>query len=194
MPFGLWKSKWELLLEEMNRRDTKWRDERAEVEEKRSEERAKAEAKWREERAATEERQSEERAMAEAARREERVAAEEKRNEERAAADAEWREYCTRKEAEFTETMRKSDARWDEFIVRSEERHAELLDRLAKNHNETMAGIKIAIEELRALRREVHEGTDAINALTEAVLKLIDRFDEWEGRPPGSGRMGPRSA
>jgi hypothetical protein len=138
MPFGLWKSRWELLLEEMNRRDSTWR-------------------------------------------------------EERAVADADWHDYCTRKEAEFAETMRKSDERWDEFILRSEERHAELLDRLDKNHRETLAGLKIAIDELRALRREVRETTDAVEALTEAVLRLIDRFDEYEGRPPGSGRMGPRS-
>jgi hypothetical protein len=63
-----------------------------------------------------------------------------------------------------------------------------------QNQRETMAAFKIVIDELRAIRRDVNDLTDAVNANTEAVLKLIDRFDQWEGRPPGSGRMGPRSA
>lgn len=48
-------------------------------------------------------------------------------------------------------------------------------------------------DELRALRGEAHDLIDAVNTGTEAILKLIDRFDESEGRPPGPGRMGPRS-
>ncbi|OJU81529.1 MAG: hypothetical protein BGO11_17095 [Solirubrobacterales bacterium 70-9] len=144
-----------------------------------------AESVWREERAAAEERRSEERAVAESAWREERAAAEESRNEERAAADAEWREYCTRKEAEFSERTRITEARWSEFIERSDERHAELMDRLDKSQREAAAGLKIAIDELRATRGDVRDGTDSIEAMAEGVLKLIDRFDEWEGRPPG---------
>jgi len=34
MPLGLWKSKWELLREDMARRDADWREERAGAEEK----------------------------------------------------------------------------------------------------------------------------------------------------------------
>jgi hypothetical protein len=66
--------------------------------------------------------------------------------------------------------------------------------RIDENQRETMAAFKIVIEELRGIRRELNDLTDAVNANTEAVLKLIDRFDHFEGRPPGSGRMGPRSA
>lgn len=69
------------------------------------------------------------------------------------------------------------------------ERHRETMTVLAEQHRETMAALTANTEELIALRKEVTlmriELTDAINANTEAILKLIDRFDEWEGRPPG---------
>ena len=124
MPFGLWKSKWEIYREEMDRRHAEWQ-----------------------------------------------------KDQDR--RDAEWRTYCA-----------KSDEQWAEW----RERHDELIARIDKNQQETMAAFEIVIKELRGLRREVHDLTDAVNANTEAILKLIDRFDECEGRPPGSGRMGPRSA
>ncbi len=66
--------------------------------------------------------------------------------------------------------------------------------RTDESHRETMAALNIAIDEPRAIRRDLNDLTDAVDASTEAVLRLIDRFDRWEGRPPGSGRMGPRSA
>jgi hypothetical protein len=40
-------------------------------------------------------------------------------------------------------------------------------------------------EQVIAMREEMHELKDAINAQTEAIMKLVDRFDEFEGRPPG---------
>ena len=87
----------------------------------------------------------------------------------------------------YREEMDRRHAEWREG-------HDELMARIDENQRETMAAFKIAIDELRALRREVRDLTDAVNANTEAILKLIDRFDQREGRPPGSGRMGPRSA
>jgi hypothetical protein len=44
MPLGLWKSKWEILREDMARRDADWREERAGAEEKWNEERVVAES------------------------------------------------------------------------------------------------------------------------------------------------------
>jgi chromosome segregation ATPase len=112
------------------------------------------------------------------------------RQKETDRRDAEWRTYCAKSDeqwAEWRAERAKADAEWRES-------HAELLNRMDENQRETMAAFKIVIEELRGLRREVHDLIDAVDANTEAILKLIDRFDEWEGRPPGSGRLGPRSA
>jgi hypothetical protein len=122
--------------------------------------------------------------------------------------DAKWREDGVRREAEWREDRARRDAEWSEWKEETrrlnaewrEERaawlksHEELRAQIDENHRETMAAFKIVIDELRALRREVRDLTDAVNANTEAILKLIDRFDEWEARPPGSGQMGPRSA
>jgi chromosome segregation ATPase len=117
--------------------------------------------------------------------------------EENDRRHAEWREQMDRRDKEWAESKAeraeaeaeraKADAEW-------RKRHDELLARIDKNQQESMAAFKIAIDELRAVRREVHDLVDAVNANTEAILKLSDRFDEWEGRPPGSGRVGPRSA
>jgi chromosome segregation ATPase len=110
--------------------------------------------------------------------------------EEMARRDAEWREEMDRRHAEWQQE--RADAQAER--VKAEKRHEELIARLDKNQEETMAAFNLVVDELRGLRREVRDVTDAVNANTEAILKLIDRFDQWEGRPPGSGRMGPRSA
>jgi len=174
MPLGLWKSKWEIHREEMARRDAEWREWRTRSDEQRAEWRKEADrrdaesgAYW----AKADEQRAEWRA--------ERAEA----KAERAKSDEQWAEWRAEAKAERA----KADAEW-------RERHDELMARLEENHRETMAAFKIAIDELRAVRSEVHDLIDAVKANTEAILKLIDRFDEYEGRPPGSGRMGPRSA
>lgn len=108
-----------------------------------------------------------------------------------------YREENDRRHAEWVEwrdEMKRRDDEWREERAEWRKSHDELKAQIDENHRETMAAFKIAIDELRALRREVRDLTDAVNANTEAILRLIDRFDEWEARPPGSGRMGPRSA
>jgi hypothetical protein len=135
MPLGLWKSKWEIHREEMDRRHAEWR-------------------------------------------------------EGMDRRDAEWRQNMDRRHAEWRQERADAEAE----RAKADKRHDELIARIDKNQQETMAAFKIVIEELKGIRRELNDLTDAVNANTEAVLKLIDRFDEWEGRPPGSGRMGPRSA
>lgn len=160
MPLGLWKSKWEIYREEMDRRHAEWQQDQDRRDAEWRAYCAKSDEQWAEWRA--------DRAKAEADRADAaaRVIEEHAKAEaERAKADAEWRE-----------------------------RHDELLARMDENRREARAAFKIVVEELRSMRRGVHDLIDAVNANTEAILKLIDRFDEWEGRPPGSGRMGPRSA
>lgn len=110
-----------------------------------------------------------------------------------------YREENDRRHAEWREEMDRRDAEWAgwkaerakvEDETRAEraewrEKHDELMARIDENHRESMAAFKIVIDELRAIRRELNDLTDAVNANTEAILKLIDRFDQWEGRPPG---------
>ena len=92
-----------------------------------------------------------------------------------------YREENDRRHAEWREQMDRRDADWRAYCAKSDERH----DQLMANHQETVAAFKIVIEELRGIRRELNDLTDAVAANTEAILRLIDRFDQWEGRPPG---------
>jgi hypothetical protein len=163
MPLGLWKTKWEIHREEMDRRHAEWQKDQDRRDAEWRTYCAKSDEQWAEWRA--------ERAKAEA----ERTKAE----AQRAKAEAQ--------RAKVEAERAKADAEW-------RERHDELIARMDENRREARAAFKIVVEELRAMRRDVRDLTDAVNANTEAILKLIDRFDEWEGRPPGSGRMGPRSA
>jgi hypothetical protein len=110
--------------------------------------------------------------------------------EENDRRHAEWREQMGRRDAEWRQE--RADAQTER--ARADKRHDELIARLDKNQQERTAAFKIVVVELRGIRRELNDLIDAVNANTEAILKLIDRFDQGEGRPPGSGRMGPRSA
>jgi hypothetical protein len=98
---------------------------------------------------------------------------------------AEWREERGRSEERFREERARSEQWWTEFREESRAQHAELLARLDRNERNIVAMLQTMIDELRAVRREVREATDAVSAGTEAIFKLIDRFDEFEGRPPG---------
>lgn len=104
------------------------------------------------------------------------------------------REEMDRREAERRAETERREAKWSEERAESSRRHDEVMAQLKENDRNLTAMLKMVTDELIALRREVHELTDAVHAQTEAILRLIDRFDEFEGRPPGSGRMGPRSA
>lgn len=112
MPLGLWKSKWEIHREDMERH-----------------------------------RQDMERYREEAERR-----------------HAEYREERARVDAEFADMRRRSD---------------ELRDECRKD---IKAALEIVGDQLLAMRKELHENTDAVRAQTEAILKLVDRFEAWEGR------------
>ena len=39
-------------------------------------------------------------------------------------------------------------------------------------------------DEIIAMRGEIHELKDAVDAQTAAILKLVDRFEDPQGRPP----------
>lgn len=82
----------------------------------------------------------------------------------------------------YREENDRRHAEWKVERAESRERHEELMARLDRQHR----GV---IEELIAVRKELTltriKLTDAVNANTKAILRLIDRFDQWEGRPPG---------
>jgi hypothetical protein len=144
MPLGLWKSKWEIHREGMERRDVEWSDEMA--------------------------------------RRDKQWHAEMKRRDE------EWHAEMRRRDTEWRQERARSDERWDRQLAETRRFNGELLDRLDarldENERKIEAALKLLGDEMIAMRREVHENTNAVKAQTEAILRLVDRFEEWDGRPP----------
>ncbi len=64
----------------------------------------------------------------------------------------------------YREENDRRHAEWQVERAEWRERHEELMARIDANLREVMAALK---------------------ANTEAILRLIDRFDQWEGRTPG---------
>jgi hypothetical protein len=44
--------------------------------------------------------------------------------------------------------------------------------------------LQLMSDEIVAMRGEIHELKDAVNAQTEAIMRLVDRFEDTGGRPP----------
>jgi recombinational DNA repair ATPase RecF len=99
------------------------------------------------------------------------------------------RELMIAMDSNHRETMVTLKQQHAETMATLKDQHAETMATLKDQHAETMGALTVVTEELIAMRKELTltriDLTDAINANTEAVLKLIDRFDRWEGRPPG---------
>ena len=114
MPLGLWKSKWEIHREDMERSRKEMR-------------------------------------------------------EDRSRSDERW--------TELREETRDLRADYDREIVETRLFNRELLIRLEKSY----AGLG---EQLKFLHNQVHENTAAVKAQTEAILRLVDRFEGTDGRPP----------
>jgi chromosome segregation ATPase len=140
MPLGLWKSKWEIHREDMDRY-----------------------------------REDVERHRGETARR-----------------DVEYREATARRDAECREDRARSESEWRDLRQRSDELRGdynreleetrrfnrELLIRLDKTYANLTVTLALVADELAEVKL-------AVRAQTEAIMKLVDRFDEFEGRPPG---------
>jgi hypothetical protein len=140
MPLGLWKNKWEIHREDMNRF---W----AEMDRRHQEARAEMDRRDRE----FEEEKS-------------------RRMMRDAAADRQW-----------TELQEKSDAlRSDCNRELAETRifNREVLLRMEKTYANLNATLVYVGEELAELKA-------AVNAQTEAIMKLVDRFEDWEKRQLG---------
>jgi chromosome segregation ATPase len=111
---------------------------------------------------------------------------------------AEWREEMDRRDAEWREEMDRRDAEWakwreemrdlrletrdlradyDREIAETRLFNRELLIRLEKtygNLNATMEYVGVELGELKA----------AVTAKTDAIMKLVDRFEDTSGQPP----------
>jgi hypothetical protein len=81
----------------------------------------------------------------------------------------------------WVELQKKSDAlRSDNDRELAETRifNREVLQRMEKTYSNLNATLVYVGEELAELKA-------AVNAQTEAIMKLVDRFEEWEKRQPG---------
>lgn len=109
-------------------------------------------------------------------------------NDEMARRDKQWHAETRRRDREWREERARSDERWDRQLAETRRFNDELLDRLDarldENERKIEAALRLLGDEVIAMRREVHENTDAVKAQTEAILRLVDRFEEWDGRPP----------
>lgn len=132
MPLGLWKSKWEIHREDMER----WREEAE-----------RRDREWREEN--------------------QRFRAETR--EERERSDAHWlgvREECRELRSDY-----------DRELAESRTFNRELLIRLEKTYGDLNATMGYVVDEL-------HELKAAVTAQTQAIMRLVDRFEDTGGRPP----------
>jgi chromosome segregation ATPase len=165
MPLGLWKSKWEIHREDVE----EYRVDMAEYRIDMAEYRADVE-RYRQDteryRADTDRfHENTERYWVETERRWAEYREERERHREEAESQwAEYREERARVDAEFAAMRRRSDELREEC------------------RRDIKAAMELVGDQLLAMRKELHENTDAVRAQTEAILKLVDRFEAWEGR------------
>ncbi|HEX3360492.1 MAG TPA: hypothetical protein VHS74_05815 [Solirubrobacterales bacterium] len=158
MPLGLWKSKWEIHREDMTRF---W----AEMDRRHEEFQAQMDRRHEEFQAQMDSR--------------DREFEEEKAR--RGARDAEYRDERAEADKRWTELQEKSDAlRADYNRELAETRlfNSEVLLRMERTYANLNATLVYVGEELAELKA-------AVNAQTEAIMKLVDRFEEWEKRQLG---------
>ncbi|HEX4307896.1 MAG TPA: hypothetical protein VHZ54_17810 [Solirubrobacterales bacterium] len=132
MPFGLWKSKWEIHREHMEQRSAEHRQEMGR-------QREKTERFFAEMRA------------------------------ERVKSDERW--------IEVREECRELRADYDRELAETRLFNRELLVRMEKTYANLRVTLELVGDELGELRA-------AVNAQTAAILKLVDRFEDPDGRPP----------
>jgi hypothetical protein len=108
------------------------------------------------------------------------------------------REVMEQRHAEYREEMRAAHGRSDEIAAETRDLRAdytqelaetrlfnrELLTRMEKTYAGLGSTMEFMGEELLATRQEIHELKNAVNAQTDAILRLVDRFEDPDGRPP----------
>ena len=83
-------------------------------------------------------------------------------------------------QVESRDLRRRSDelrADYDRELAESRLFNRELLIRMEKTYGNLD-------RTLLEMKRELHDNSDAVKSQTEAILRLVDRFEEWDGRPP----------
>lgn len=189
MPLGLWKSKWEIHREDMAR----YREES----DRRSAEHHEKMERYREEstRRSAEHHERMERYREESARRsaehdekmeryredaekhgEKMERFSEEMREERAAAQGRWLQM-----GEETQELRE---KYDRELAETRRFNREMLTRLEKTYAHLGTMLVMVGDELIAMRGEIHELKGAVDAQTNAIMKLLDRFQDPGGRPP----------
>jgi seryl-tRNA synthetase len=102
-----------------------------------------------------------------------------------------FREEVDRRDVEYRGDRARSDERWVELQEETRDLRAdyngeiaetrlfnrELLARLEKTYGNVGATMELVGD-------EVHELKAAVDAQTEAILRLVDRFEGTDGRPP----------
>lgn len=191
MPLGLWKSKWEIHREDMARFWTEMDRGHEEVQAKLRREQeesdrrhAAAMGQIEREREESAGRHAEFQAQME---RRDRDFEEEKarRDKERVESEERWAKLQEESDRRWTELQEKSDALREETrreFAETRSFNREMLIRLERSERNVEAALKMMSDEIVGLRREVHDLTDAVSAQTEAILRLVDRFEEFGGR------------
>jgi chromosome segregation ATPase len=112
--------------------------------------------------------------------------------------DVEHRQEWERRDAEFRDSRIESDERWIELKEETRELRAdydrelaetrrfnrELLIRLEKTYTNLGSTLQLMGDEIIAMRGEIHDLKSAVDAQTKAILRLVDRFEDTDGRPP----------
>jgi hypothetical protein len=81
-------------------------------------------------------------------------------------------------ERRWTELQKNSDASRADYDAEMRRFNGEVLLRMEKTYANLNATLVYVGEELAELKA-------AVNAQTEAIMKLVDRFEEWEKRQLG---------
>ncbi|HEX4753184.1 MAG TPA: hypothetical protein VH268_09800 [Solirubrobacterales bacterium] len=109
-----------------------------------------------------------------------------------------FREDMERRDVEFRDGRIKSDERWIELKEETRELRAdydrelaetrrfnrELLIRLEKTYTNLGSTLQLMGDGIIAMRGEIHDLKSAVDAQTKAILRLVDRFEDTDGRPP----------
>ena len=103
--------------------------------------------------------------------------------EDRARWDAESRDLRRRSD-EIRDECREVRADYNHELIETRRFDAELLTRLENTERNIEGALKLLGAEIIAMREDLHELKAAVDAQTEAILRLVDRFEGTDGRPP----------
>jgi len=82
------------------------------------------------------------------------------------------------------EELRDQRADYTREVAETRIFNRELLIRLEKTYAGLGTTLSLMGDEIIAMRGEIHELKGAVDAQTDAIMKLLDRFEDPGGRPP----------